>query len=133
MDKQWYSVKLVYKFDIAGEPTHTDEQYQNKQNFFEESIILVNATSFDDAYEKAEKYGRENEETYQNEYDQTVLYVFVDTLDCYVLGKTIESETQVYASIRQTDKETDADQFIENTLKNELDINSNRILTAEKK
>lgn len=129
MEKEWYSVKLIYQFHISGEPKNTDEFYSDENNIFEESILLVQAVSFDDAYAQAEKYGKENERTYTNKYQQSVSYQFIDTLDCYLLGNALTQQTQVYSSIQAVAKNMSADWFIDNKLKAELDINSKHILT----
>lgn len=131
MDKQWYSVKLIYQFIVTGEPDDVDSFYSEEQDIFEESIILVKADSFDEAYIKAEKYGKENEEIYTNRYHQTVSYQFVDSLDCYCLGADIEDETQVYSSIRAVGKGTGAERYIDDMLKNELDIHAKHTLMQE--
>ena len=59
-----YSVKMLIRHSVdSGEV------------FLEESIIMVEADSFDDAYEKAEKYVSDNEicSSYHNIYGKRVI------------------------------------------------------------
>lgn len=127
--EKWYSVRLIYQFVISGDADDVDEFYSDENDIFEESIILVCASSFEDAYEKAEKCGKENERIFTNKYHQTVSYRFIDTLDCYLLGDGIDAPAQVYSSIQAVNKNTGADGFIDEKLKTELDISSKHILS----
>ncbi|BFJ01306.1 MAG: hypothetical protein PME_37410 [Priestia megaterium] len=56
LDFQWYGVKVLYKYLIVDKPNieKIDENYEEHQ-IFEESILLIKAQSFDQAYEIAEK------------------------------------------------------------------------------
>ncbi|QDZ79282.1 DUF4288 domain-containing protein [Priestia megaterium] len=55
LDVQWYGVKVLYKYLIVGKPNieKIDQNYEEHQ-IFEESILLIKAQSFDQAYEIAE-------------------------------------------------------------------------------
>ncbi|MCL9638399.1 DUF4288 domain-containing protein [Bacillus zanthoxyli] len=54
-DLEWYGVKVLYKNLVIGEPNveRLDENYEDHQ-IFEESILLIKARSFEQAYEIAE-------------------------------------------------------------------------------
>ena len=44
----WFSVKLLHRITISGMPNkdRIDEHYHDVREFFEESIVLVNAFIF---------------------------------------------------------------------------------------
>lgn len=68
-----YSVKLIIRYSVEDDGT-----------FFEESIVMFDANSFDDAYEKADRYIRDNELTvaYRNIEGKTVTRQ-VKAVDCF--------------------------------------------------
>ena len=86
-----YSVKIIFKNEVG-----------NGTVIFEESVILVKAASFDEAYEKAEKYAQERTETdadYVNMFGQNVHRSVVCYADCFEI---IEEEncTEIYSSYK---------------------------------
>lgn len=103
----WYGVKLLYLFQVTGEPVKEllDNDYIDNYTAFEESVVIVNADSFDDAYAKAEMLAKGNEDSYQNLYEQQVDRRFYDFVDCYLIDA--ESNTslvdgiEVYSNIVQ--------------------------------
>ncbi|MGF9889634.1 DUF4288 domain-containing protein [Priestia megaterium] len=107
-DVQWYGVKVLYKHLIVGKPNteKIDENYEDHQ-IFEESILLIKAQSFDQAYEIAEKEAKECEDSYTNVYDQTVKFQFIESLDAFLLYEEDElpSGTEVYSRFLHMPKE----------------------------
>ncbi|WP_243549792.1 DUF4288 domain-containing protein [Priestia megaterium] len=87
-------------------PEKIDENYEEHQ-IFEESILLINAPSFDQAYEIAEKKAKECEDSYTNVYDQTVKFQFIESLDAFLLFEEDEfpSGTEVYSRFLHIPKE----------------------------
>ena len=100
LDVQWYGVKVLYKYLIVGKPNieKIDQNYEEHQ-IFEESILLIKAQSFDQAYEIAEKKAKECEDSYTNVYDQTVKFQFIESLDAFLLCEEEElpNGTEVYS------------------------------------
>ena len=86
-----YSVKLIIR--------HTVE---TGEVFLEESILILDADSFDDAYLKAEKYAKENElcAPYDNLYGKLVHSEIVSYADCFLVYDD-ERVVEVYSSIRR--------------------------------
>ena len=84
-----YSVKMIIK--------HTVE---TGEVFLEESIIMLEAPSFDDAYIKAEKYVEENEICcpYDNMFGKRVHSEVVSFSDCFSVYDD-EDTIEVYSSI----------------------------------
>lgn len=97
-----YSVKMLIKHS-----TETGEE------FIEESIIMMDADSFDDAYEKAEKYVEENNVcfSYSNIYGKRVTSKVVSYTDCYLVYED-NDVTEVYSSIRKVSADYPADKII---------------------
>lgn len=91
MDKTeiMYSVKILYKYVVNG-----------TKEFFEESVIAMNADSFEDAYEKSEKYVEETiEKEYINMYGEKVVLSDVEYTDCFQIYKEDEI-TEVYSTFK---------------------------------
>jgi len=105
---KWYGVKVLYKNLITGKPNaeKIDENYEDHQ-IFEESILLIKAKSFDQAYEIAEIKAKENEDSYINVYDQVVNFQFVDSLHAFLLceDEELENGIEVYSRFLHISKE----------------------------
>ncbi|WP_176586238.1 DUF4288 domain-containing protein [Priestia megaterium] len=108
LDLKWYGVKVLYKNSLIGEPNaeKLDENYEDHQ-IFEESILLIKARSFEQAYEIAEKKAKESEDSYTNVYDQIVKFQYVESIDAFLLCEDdeLESGTEVYSRFLHTAKE----------------------------
>ena len=120
---QYYGVKLVYQMSITGKPipARIDTYFSDTHTFFEESIVLVYAQSFEHAYTIAECKARKNEEVYLNRYGQTVECKLVDAIDCYLVGDEIGSGVEVYSSIASIKKETESNEYLMRAYKYKLD------------
>ncbi len=93
MKKQWYGVKLLYRYKIKDQPGGPV-----CRTLFEESVVLVKAKSFDHAYEKVEKRARKVHEVYENQFGQQVTRTFDQSIDCFWLFDQPASHTEVYSS-----------------------------------
>ena len=125
---KWYSVKLLYRFTVTGEPDDLDEYYSDDKEIFEETVMLVLADSFEDAYKKAEETARARSDSFVNRYDQQVKYKFAESLDCYCLGDSITDGTEVYSAIKGAPKGTTTDLYIDKELSRTFDLSSSHIL-----
>jgi hypothetical protein len=105
----WYAVRLLYKMTIVGKsiPELMDDYFSNKDTFFEESIILVTADSFDAAYQIAKDEAKKSNDVYENKYGQTVTKGFYDSIDCFELSDPPQMLTEVYSTIFCNDKYSD--------------------------
>ncbi|MDI4644551.1 DUF4288 domain-containing protein [Cohnella hashimotonis] len=104
----WYAVKVLYEAVITGhpDPATIDENYSNTHKSFEESILLVNAQSPDHAYTIAEKKAKQNEMDYENPYGETVEWIFVRSLDCFILfDENLQSGTELYSRALRVPKD----------------------------
>lgn len=81
-----YSVKLIIRHSV-----------ETGEVFLEESIIMLDADSFDDAYLKAEQYAKEYvDDTYQNMYGKTVKSEVISFADCFSVFE--DDVMEVYSS-----------------------------------
>lgn len=99
----WYGVKLLHKITISGMPAQDkiDKFFQDTKVFFEESILLVKAFSFDNAYQIAETTAKKNNEVYENKYGQIVNHKFYKSIDCFHLFVSPESTVEIYSTFFQ--------------------------------
>ncbi|NLR46346.1 DUF4288 domain-containing protein [Priestia megaterium] len=104
---KWYGVKVLYKHIVSGKPTpeKIDTNY-NEHQIFEESILLIKAQSFDQAYELAEQEAKGHEDSYTNVYDQLVEFKYIESLDAFELfeDEELASGTEVYSRFVHTSK-----------------------------
>lgn len=94
MSKDVFGVKLVYKYVVHS---------QEPQVLYEEQILKINADSFDEAYQKAEKYIESYIDKYTNINGDNVeisLYKEVDCFKCYDEGEEI---TEIYSGFLKLD------------------------------
>ncbi|MCM2978645.1 DUF4288 domain-containing protein [Priestia aryabhattai] len=93
---KWYGVKVLYKHLVSGKPTpeKIDPNY-NEHQIFEESILLIKAQSFDQAYELAE-------------------FKYIESLDAFELfeDEELASGTEVYSRFVHTSKEEKFSDFL---------------------
>jgi len=100
-DMLWYAVKLLYRMEVSGEPKASllDDFYSGLDLFFEESVLLVPAGSFEEAYEKAETEAKKKANVYENKYGQTVTVGFYKSVDCFALFESPQAFTEAYSAI----------------------------------
>lgn len=130
---KWYSVKLLYRFTVTGEPYDVDEFYSDDKEIFEETVIMVKADSFDGAYAEAERIANEHNDMFVNKYHQNVEYRFVESMDCYCIGDSIENGAEIYSNFKDAPKGTSSDSYIDSELERIFDLNSTHILRLSDK
>ena len=97
-----YHVKLLLKYTVK------------EQIFYEESILQVDAGSFDEAYQKAENYvSRMIEKKKKNMYGDTVHCSIVDYLDCFQSDNIEDDVQEVYSRIFQNHSEFSETKLVE--------------------
>ena len=86
-----YSVKIIIRYTV-----------ETGEVFLEESILMLNADSFDDAYIKAERFVKENElyTEYENIYRNRVHSEVISYADCFSVYDD-ENVVEVYSTIRR--------------------------------
>ena len=117
----WYSIKLLYVYEINGEPNPKLMDIDFVENYiaYEESILLIEASTFDMAYTKAEKIAKKSEGTHQNLYEQTIQKKFYDFIDCFLISPDeslhLKDELEVYSNIIESNTGINKDKFINET------------------
>jgi len=97
-----YSVKMILKHAV-----------ESGEVFFEESIIMLDATSFDDAYFKAEQYVKDNEicSSYENIFGKRVQSDVISYVDCFSVYDD-EDVIEVYSSMIRCSEDMPEDSII---------------------
>jgi len=109
----FYGVKIIKQILVSGEPDpiYIDEYYNDDQ-YFEESIMIIRAQSFEHACKIAKKKATEDEEPYENIYGQKVVWKFIGTVDCFEIWDEIKSGAEVYSCFHSANKNETASEFI---------------------
>ncbi len=94
MTDELYGVKLIFKYDIQGE---------NPQTLYEERILSVCALSFDEAYEKAEKYAEAYCRQYENISGDKVTVSFYKAVDCFLCEDTGNDVCEIYSGFMKAE------------------------------
>jgi hypothetical protein len=84
-DKEWYAARTIY--------SHSGDSVDN---LYEERIIVLKASSFDEAISEAEKEANE----YADPESGTIYLEFVNVFKLY--EKDIEHRTEVYSLMRES-------------------------------
>ena len=98
-----YGVKVIFTYSV--EP--------NNKKFYEESIYLVDAESFDDAYEKAEKYTSEIDLEYTNPKGKKVKTEKIDFVDCFLAFDEEDGVQEIYSTTFQNKSSLTEEDFYE--------------------
>ena len=98
-----YGVKVILTYSV--EP--------DNRKFYEESIYLVDADSFDDAYRKAEEYTREFELEYTNPKGQKVKTEKIDFIDCFLAFDEEDGVQEIYSSTLKNKSSLSDEDFYE--------------------
>ena len=80
-----YGVKVIYTYCV------------DNKRFYEESILVLQASSFDDALDKAEDYIKSSESEYENCDDNIVRLEKAEVLDCFLVDED-DDAVEVYSS-----------------------------------
>lgn len=83
-----YGVKVIHTHTVGSED----------RRFYEESILKVDAESFEEAYEKADKYMQNAVCSYKNIYSENVKTVSIEIIDSFLAYEPEEDVQEVYSS-----------------------------------
>ncbi|OTW66570.1 S-ribosylhomocysteinase [Bacillus thuringiensis serovar roskildiensis] len=116
MQHNMYAVKLLFESVHSGEPdpTKIDEHYEeNHDTLFEESIILVKASSLEEAPALGEQIAIQSEHTYVNMYDEQITWKFRKVLHVFELDDTpFETGKELYARFLHVKKNETVDSIV---------------------
>ena len=105
-----YGVKVIFTYSV--EP--------DNRKFYEESIYLVDAESFDDAYEKAERYTKDFDLEHTNPKGQKVKTEKIDFVDCFLAFDEEDGVQEVYSTTFQNKFSLTEEEFYK-TITNQCD------------
>ena len=115
-----YGVKVIFTYSI--EP--------DNRKFYEETIYLVDAESFDDAYEKAEKHKKVIDLEYTNPKGQKVKTEKIDFVDCFLAFDEEDGVQEVYSATFKNKSSLTEEDFYE-TITNQCDADEMHDLRYE--
>jgi len=95
----WYLTKIVYQI-ICGDGDHTPQ--------FDEQLRLISAPDEQEAFNKAQRIGLVEEESFLNQKNHLVKWKFIDVCELYKLSELIDG-AEIYSRIQETE---DAGRFI---------------------
>jgi hypothetical protein len=96
----WYLAKVVFQV-ICGKGNHTAQ--------FDEQLRIIEACDQQQAFQKAQQIGIQEEDTFLNQSMQLVQWKFVDVCELYQLNNIIDG-AEMYSRITEVDN---ASQYIE--------------------
>lgn len=95
---KWYLVKVIFRI-ICGDGTHTPQ--------FDEQLRIIEAEDEKIAFEKAQKIGSDEEQSFFNVRQELVQWKFINVAELYLLNGFIDG-AELYSRIYETD---DADGY----------------------
>jgi hypothetical protein len=98
----WYLTKIVYRI-ICGQGDHTAQ--------FDEQLRLIQASSAQEAFEKATALGEKEEDKFYNEDQKLVQWKFINVSELYKLSGLLDG-AELYSRIQETEN---AELYIELT------------------
>lgn len=87
----WYLAKIVYRI-ICGTGDHTAQ--------FDEQLRLIHATNKEDAFYKAQRVGKIEEEKFYNQKQELVQWQFINVSELYRIGEMIDG-AELYSRIEE--------------------------------
>lgn len=113
---KWFTVKIINVIDVIGSaiPELVDKHFLENYRAYEESILLVKADSFEQAYEIAEKLAKQDQTEYINIYGQRVEKRYYEAIDCYSVGEErIKSGLEVYSTFVRSTTQVQPNEFVQ--------------------
>jgi Fe-S cluster biosynthesis and repair protein YggX len=98
----WYLAKLVFNINIDN---------GNNASQFDEQTRLIQANHLEDAFFKARKIGKQEEEKFLNKENKPVDWKFIDVINLYPLDNVKDGE-QIYSNTHLKEDATSFIQFI---------------------
>jgi len=111
----WYLAKIVFQIR-CGDGHHKGQ--------FDEQLRLINAEGKEEAFEKAQFIGKQEEETFINQKQQLVQWQFINVSELYKLSKLIDG-AELYSRIEEYEN---ADAYIDVINKKAMHILSGNTL-----
>lgn len=92
----WYTVRLLSKAVVND---------KTKRSLFDESFVVIKASSYDQAVKKARECGKRSETAYRSNYGHDVRWKFLSVVEVKeVIGGSIGDGTEVYSRLFRSSK-----------------------------
>ena len=98
-----YGVKIVYTYTVG----------KSSRKFYEESVLSINAESFDEAYEKAETYASKGLDEHLNPHGETVKAEKFELIDCFVAMDEEDEVYEIYSAFKNNKTSLEESKFYE--------------------
>jgi hypothetical protein len=89
----WYVAKIVFRI-ISGDGNHMPQ--------FDEQLRLIHARDEDEAFEKAQQIGREEEDSFMNQKNQLVKWSFINIPELNKLP-SLSDGIEIYSKVNEYD------------------------------
>ena len=86
-----YLVKLMFNVNINNGANNSE---------FDEQVRIIESASIENAFLKARSIGRKEEETFMNDLNEPIKWLFIDVVEIYPL-EDIKDGEQVYSNTRK--------------------------------
>ncbi len=83
-----FGVKVMFTYSVQPDT----------RKYYEETVYLVDAESFDEAYKKAEKYTKDFDMEHMNPKGQIVKTEKIDFLDCFLAFDEEDGVQEIYST-----------------------------------
>ena len=116
---KYFGAKTLYLVEVVGSVKRgngTDKRY----NMYEERIVLVRASSFDDALTKAIKDAKVYENVHTNPFGQKVKTKFLNCIDVFEMFSKVEDLAEVYSITSLVRKSVKVDTVLDHNFGEEL-------------
>lgn len=109
----WYTVKSLYRMEVL--PTGASEP---RLSSFEERVVLIRASSFDEAMAKAEAEARtyQEEGAWTNKRGERVRTRFLGAVSAFAMADDVSDGVELHSSILFVDPSVSDDQIVERML-----------------
>lgn len=84
-DAKWFIAELVLETKVEGD----------RRNIVHKNLVLIEASSANDAYEKSLQLGKDSEISYENPNSKTVRIVFRGIAELDVVGNELKHGTEI--------------------------------------
>ena len=88
----WYLAKIIYRI-VCGDGNHIGQ--------FDEQLRLIAANNKEEAFQKAQQTGKQEEEIFFNQNQQMVHWKFINVCEIYKLSRLIDG-AELYSRIEET-------------------------------
>ena len=114
----WYLAKIVYRIHCIDE---------KRSGQFDEQLRIIFAINKEDAFQKAQSFGKQEEEVFMNQQQRLIHWQFINVCELYKVSKLIDG-AEIYSRIEESENAEAYIDIINKKAKNILSNNTLEIL-----